>query len=140
MACFALYRASRAVIGYYRPLLDRAGITYPQLLVLIALWDRDGRTVGELGAELQLDSGTLSPMIKRLEATGLVERQRDRTDERVVTVHLTEAGAALEEEGCAIPLAIGDASDFTAEEFHALREELNRLTDSISRHTGTTEQ
>ncbi|WP_281276839.1 MarR family winged helix-turn-helix transcriptional regulator [Glycomyces buryatensis] len=138
MACFALYSASRAVTGYYRPLLDRLGLTYPQLLVLMALWEEDGRSVSALGEALYLDSGTLSPMIKRLETAGLVERRRESDDERRVTVHLTEAGSALEGEGCAIPLTIADASNLSVEELFALRDKLNELTDSLHGRTETT--
>nr|WP_277605665.1 MarR family transcriptional regulator [Glycomyces sp. L485] len=134
MACFALYSASRAVIGFYRPLLDRLGLTYPQFLVLMALWDSDGLAVGELGESLHLDSGTVSPLVKRLETAGLVERRRESGDERRVTVHLTEAGAALEEEGCEIPLAIGRASKMSIEEINGLRDQLNRLADSVREH------
>lgn len=135
MACFAISSATRAVTGFYRPLLDRLGITYPQLLVLMALWDTDGLTVSALGEALHLDSGTVSPLLKRLEAAGLVERRREIRDERVVTVHLTDAGKALEKEGCEVPLAIADASDLSADELFALRDQLNRLTDSIRDHT-----
>ncbi|GAB3992188.1 MarR family transcriptional regulator [Glycomyces albus] len=135
MACFALYSAARAVTGYYRPLLDRLGLTYPQFLILVALWETDGRTVSALGEELALDSGTVSPLLKRLEAAGLVERRREASDERVVTVHLTEDGKALEAEGCEIPRTIADASDMTVEEIFALRDQINRFTDSIRKNT-----
>ena len=140
LACFALYSASRAVTGFYRPLLDRLGLTYPQLLVLMALWDEDGRSVSAIGEALFLDSGTVSPLVKRLEASGLVERRRERHDERRVTVHLTEAGAALETEGCEVPKALGEVSDLTVEEILDLRDRLNKLTDSIHRHTAATQK
>src|SRR2546423_12178774 len=94
LTCFALYAASRAVINAYRPLLDEAGITYPQYLVLLVLWQRGPQPVKALGAALQLDSGTLSPLLKRLEAAGLVRRDRQTGDERSVPVTVTPARAA----------------------------------------------
>ena len=94
--CFALYRASRATTAVYRPLLDRLGVTYPQYLVLLALWERDARGVQDLCDALDLDTGTLSPLLKRLESAGLVERTRQRDDERRVVVRLTDAGNALD--------------------------------------------
>src|SRR5579885_1180591 len=93
--CFALYEASRATIDLYRPLLDELGITYPQYLVLLILWERGTCSVKELGGLLHLDSGTLSPLLKRLEATGFIKRQRRAADERVVDISLTETGQAL---------------------------------------------
>lgn len=130
-ACFALYTASRAVIGLYRPLLDRLGLTYPQFLVLMALWEHDGLTVTALGGALQLDSGTVSPLLKRLEAAGFVERRRESGDERRVTVHLTAAGAELERRGCEITQVVGEASDMSYEEIVALRDKLNEFTAAI---------
>lgn len=138
-ACFAMYAASRAVIGLYRPLLDRLGLTYPQFLVLMALWETDGRTVTALGDALQLDSGTVSPLLKRLEAAGFVERRRESGDERRVTVHLTESGAALERRGCEITEVVGAASGMTYEELIALRDKLNEFTEAIRTRENTTE-
>jgi DNA-binding MarR family transcriptional regulator len=141
-ACFALYTASRAVIGLYRPMLDRLGLTYPQFLVLMALWETDGLTVTALGDALQLDSGTVSPLLKRLEAAGFVERRRGSSssggDERRVTVHLTEAGAALESQGCEITQVVGGASGMSYEDLIALRDKLNEFTESVrTRGTAT---
>jgi DNA-binding MarR family transcriptional regulator len=130
-ACFALYTASRAVTGLYRPLLDKLGLTYPQFLVLMALWENDGLTVTDLGDALQLDSGTVSPLLKRLEAAGFVERRRESGDERRVTVHLTENGAALEREGCEITQVVGEASSMSYEELVALRDKLHEFTEAI---------
>ena len=93
--CFALYAASLAVTRAYKPLLDELGLTYPQYLVLHALWEADGRTVGAIGERLALDSSTITPLLKRLEAAGLVVRARDREDERQVRVGLTAAGWAM---------------------------------------------
>ena len=138
-ACFALYTASRAVIGLYRPLLDRLGLTYPQFLVLMALWENDGLTVTALGDALHLDSGTVSPLLKRLEAAGFVERRRDFGDERRVTVHLTEAGAALERDGCELTQVVASASRLSYEELVALRDKLNEFTEAVRTHQTTTD-
>ncbi|CAN5253269.1 MarR family transcriptional regulator [soil metagenome] len=93
--CFALYAAARATQQVYRPMLDELDLTYPQYLVLLALWERDGLTVSDLGERLYLDSGTLSPLLRRLETRGAVERRRTSADGRQVTVHLTDVGLAL---------------------------------------------
>src|SRR3954451_24599209 len=93
--CFALYHASRALTRAYGPLLEPLGLTYPQYLVLLVLWERDGLAVKDIGERLKLDSGTLTPLLKRLEQQGLVARQRGEDDERVVRVHLTPAGRGL---------------------------------------------
>lgn len=144
-ACFALYAASRATTSLYRPLLDKLGLTYPQFLVLMALWETDGLTVTALGDELQLDSGTVSPLLKRLEAAGFVERRRGSAasgsgDERRVTVHLTETGAALERDGCEITQVVGAASGLSYEELIAMRDQLNEYTEALrTRQTTTTE-
>ncbi|MEU6246143.1 MarR family transcriptional regulator [Glycomyces sp. NPDC047010] len=130
-ACFAMYAASRAVVGLYRPMLDRLGLTYPQFLVLMLLWEADGRTVGDIAEELQLDSGTVSPLLKRLEAAGFVERRRESGDERRVTVHLTASGAELESQGCEITQVVGSASGMSYDELIALRDRLNQFTASV---------
>ena len=101
--CFPLYAAARAVQQRYRPLLDELGITYPQYLVLLVLWEEDGLSVKRIGARLMLDSGTLTPLLKRLEAAGLLERRRSAADGRVVTAHLTGAGAALKDRAASVP-------------------------------------
>jgi DNA-binding MarR family transcriptional regulator len=108
-ACFALYSASRAVTDVYRPLLAELGLTYPQYLVLLILWESEPRTVRDVGAALALDYGTVSPLLKRLEGTGLVERRREARDERTVTVHLTDAGRALRARVAHVPETIGCA-------------------------------
>ncbi|MGQ0573249.1 MAG: MarR family winged helix-turn-helix transcriptional regulator [Pseudonocardia sp.] len=104
--CFALAVASRTVIGLYRPLLDPMGLTHPQYLVMLALWERSPRSVKDLGSALALDPGTLSPLLKRLEAGGLVVRARERTDERLLAVQLTTRGRALRHEAERVPPAI----------------------------------
>lgn len=99
--CFSLYGASMAISRLYKPMLDDIGITYPQYLVLHALWEEDGRTVGAIAQRLALESSTVTPLVKRLEATGLVVRERNPADERQVQVRLTPPGAALKEQcGC----------------------------------------
>lgn len=101
--CFALYRASRAFTRAYAPLLEPLGLTYPQYLVFLALWERDGRAVHELGTCLALDSGTLTPLLKRLEQRGLIDRRRRSDDERVVEVFLTAAGRGLRARARKVP-------------------------------------
>ncbi|MPQ98744.1 MarR family transcriptional regulator [Modestobacter sp. I12A-02628] len=125
--CFALYAASRAVTGRYRPMLEQIGLTYPQYLVMMLLWERDDQTVGELGARLALDSGTLSPLLKRLTAAGLVSRARRVEDERSVSITLTDAGRALEEKGMAISEEMIDALGLGMTEFDELKERLRVL-------------
>jgi len=130
--CFALYAASRAVTALYRPLLDQLGLTYPQYLVMLVLWERGASPVKDLGAALQLDYSTLSPLLKRLEAAGLVRRERRTDDERSVLIDLTDAGLALRDKARAVPPIIGDAMDLPADDFAALRAALRRLTESVS--------
>jgi DNA-binding MarR family transcriptional regulator len=108
-ACFALYSASRAVTDVYRPLLAELGLTYPQYLVLLVLWERDPRPVKEIGEALQLDYGTISPLLKRLEASELVSRRRLASDERSVVIELTGQGRALRERAAGLPERIGCA-------------------------------
>ncbi|WP_089021995.1 MarR family winged helix-turn-helix transcriptional regulator [Micromonospora coriariae] len=133
--CFALYAASRALTDVYRPILDRFGLTYPQYLVLLVLWERpdDAPTVSELGAELRLDSGTLSPLLKRLEGAGLVVRRRSARDERRVEVGLTEQGRTLRQQVDEVPLQIARATGLDIAELVALRDTLTRVTDTIHR-------
>lgn len=104
--CFPIYAASRRMTALYRPLLAPLGLTYPQYLVMLVLWESDGRSVSEIGQELALDSGTLTPLLKRLEAAGHLERRRAADDNRVVLVHLTAPGRALRDEAESIPGAL----------------------------------
>jgi DNA-binding MarR family transcriptional regulator len=131
--CFALYSASRAATAVYRPLLEDLGLTYPQYLVMLVLWESEPRGVKELGEELGLDSGTLSPLLKRLEALGFVERRRSGEDERRVAIHLTPAGRALSGKANGIPQHLADAAGLSAEEVEQLRSTLRRLTDALNR-------
>ncbi|MFG2372087.1 MarR family winged helix-turn-helix transcriptional regulator [Streptomyces sp. NPDC048504] len=124
--CFALYAASRAVTARYRPLLDELGLTYPQYLVMLVLWEQDSISVRDLGAALQLESSTLSPLLKRLETNGLLRRERRRDDERSVAIRLTDAGERMREQAAAVPLAIGDAMGLTPAQ-DALTKQLLRL-------------
>ncbi|MFC4947408.1 MarR family winged helix-turn-helix transcriptional regulator [Pseudonocardia sp. GCM10023141] len=129
--CFALYTASRAMTSCYRPLLDELGITYPQYLVLLVLWERGDTPVTGIGQALQLETGTLSPLLKRLEAMGLVTRTRQADDERSVLVALTVEGRALEDRGHAVQTGIGEAAGMTWAEMSELRETLHQLTDRL---------
>ncbi|GAA3839264.1 MarR family winged helix-turn-helix transcriptional regulator [Streptomyces chiangmaiensis] len=138
--CFTLYAASRAVIGAYRPLLDELGLTYPQYLVMVVLWQHGTAPVKDLVSALQLDYGTVTPLIKRLEANGWLKRQRRADDERVVEVALTPEGAALSRNIRAVPLAIGDAMGLTPEEFRTAQDLLRRLTTNVVRHTAGAER
>ena len=130
--CFALYSASRALTGFYRPLLDELGITYPQYLVLLALWERDGVAVGELAQRLRLDYGTLSPLLKRLEAAGLVDRVRRAADERSVTVTLTANGVALRSRAECIPGEVVAATGLDPDGADTLRVQLERLVAAVT--------
>ncbi|WP_280226903.1 MarR family winged helix-turn-helix transcriptional regulator [Nocardia cyriacigeorgica] len=126
--CFALYAASRAMIRLYRPLLDELGLTYPQYLVMLVLWERGEVSVKDLGAALELDSGTLSPLLKRLEAAGLVHRRRAADDERSVVVEATAEGQALRERARAVPRQVGCATGLDAAELAGFRAQLRAVT------------
>jgi DNA-binding MarR family transcriptional regulator len=130
--CFALYAASRAVTTRYRPLLDELNLTYPQYLVMLVLWEQDEISVRDLGAALQLESSTLSPLLKRLEAHGLLRRERRPEDERSVAIRLTDAGAELREQARAVPVAIGDAMGLTPEQDDLAKQLLRLLTANVT--------
>jgi DNA-binding MarR family transcriptional regulator len=129
---FALYAASRAVINAYRTLLRDLGLTYPQYLVMLVLWERGDCMIKDLGSVLRLDYGTLSPLLKRLEAAGLIRRARRADDERSVQVALTDKGSALREEAQAVPTFIGNATGLDGESLTTLRVTLGRLTALVS--------
>lgn len=129
--CFALYAASRSVTGLYRPLLEPLGLTYPRYLVMLVLWEQDGLTVRELGQRLQLDSGTLTPLLKRLQSAGLVTRQRRKQDEREVDIRLTDAGLALRDKASGIPECLAQCMQLPFAQMQSLRDELKRLTRQI---------
>jgi DNA-binding MarR family transcriptional regulator len=125
--CFALYSASLAMSRLYKPLLDPLGLTYPQYLVMLVLWEGDGLTVGQLGERLALDSGTLTPLLKRLEAGALLQRLRDAADERRVLLQLTPAGRALKRRAAAVPVVMAEASGCSLGEIGELTSRLQAL-------------
>jgi len=125
--CFALSVASRNVVALYRPLLEPMGLTHPQYLVMLALWGESPLSVKKISGLLPLDPGTLSPLLKRLEAAGLVRRERDRHDERQLAVTLTEAGIALRARAELIPAAMVQRLDMPIEELEHLHEMLTRV-------------
>ena len=129
--CFVLYAASRAMTAAYGPLLQPLGLTYPQYLGMVVLWEADGVSVKAVGERLQLDSGTLTPLLKKLEARGLVTRARDEKDARVVRVKLTRTGRALERKARSIPSALACQLDITLPAVARLREELTALTQTL---------
>ncbi len=130
--CFAVYSLGHAFNRAYKPLLEALGLTYPQYVAMVVLWERDDRTVSELGDKLHLDSGTLTPLLKRLEAAGLVQRARDPEDERQVRIRLTKAGQALKEKARAIPAAMLCATGQSAPDLRALKDELLHLRDQLN--------
>jgi DNA-binding MarR family transcriptional regulator len=125
--CFALAVASRSVIALYRPLLEPMGLTHPQYLVMLALWEESPLSVKQLSGLLQLDPGTLSPLLKRLESSGYVTRQRDPRDERSLAVTLTDAGQELRTEALNIPPAIIDRLGMSLSELETLHKNLTRV-------------
>lgn len=129
--CFSLNAASRAFGGVYRVILKDLGITYPQYLVMLVLWEHGELPVKKLGEHLRLDSGTLSPLLKRLETAGLVRRERSARDERSVEVRLTEEGVALRERAARVPRRIVSATGFDVDELRALRTRLDELTSAL---------
>jgi MarR family transcriptional regulator, organic hydroperoxide resistance regulator len=134
--CFALYAASRAMTGYYRPLLDTIGLTYPQYLVMLVLWERGDTTVSGIGQALQLETGTLSPLLQRLEALGFVRRTRQLGDQRSVLVALTPAGHALEQDVVSTQKQVGSATGLGRAESAALRELLHGLAGRLRSAVG----
>ena len=129
--CFALYSAGHAFTRLYKPLLDPLGLTYPQYLVMAVLWERDGRTVGEIGEKLLLESSTLTPLLKRLETAGMVRRTRDQDDERVVRIQLTPKGAELKQKAVEIPQAIGCSTNITIPEVMKLTADIKALREKL---------
>jgi MarR family transcriptional regulator, organic hydroperoxide resistance regulator len=135
MVCFAVYSAGHAFTRAYKPLLDALGLTYPQYLVMVVLWEQDGQTVGAIGERLKLDSSTLTPLLKRLEAAGYVRRERDPEDERQVRVRLAEPGRALKEKAKAIPASMLRASGQSARDLLKLKAEIAALRDALDAST-----
>lgn len=126
--CFALYTAARTASAAYREGLAELGLTYTQYVTLLALWERDAQTVSELGEALHLDSGTLSPLLRRLAAAGLVERRRDPGDERRVSISLTDAGRALQPRACALQGELAQRANLTRAEAETLRSLAQRFS------------
>lgn len=130
--CFSLYASSRAITRMYRPFLEELGITYPQYLVLLVLWEQKESTVKELSEKLDLDSGTLTPMLKRMEAQQLVQRKRSAEDERVVNIVITEAGIALQERAFCIPQTLFASLGLSLEEIQSFNVQLKRIINSVN--------
>lgn len=133
--CFALYSTSLAMTKLYKPLLEPLGLTYPQYLVMLVLWQQDGLTVSQLGDRLALDSGTLTPLLKRLEAGGLVQRLRDSADERRVLLQLTAEGRALRRQAMKVPASVAQASGCPLDEIASLTSRLQALRERIQSST-----
>ncbi len=130
--CYAIYSAALAINRLYKPALDALGLTYPQYLVLLALWEEDRLPVHAIAARLALESSTLTPMLKRLEAAGLVTRRRDARDERQVVIALTDEGRALKERAGCVPLTLAAASGMDVDDLARLNEEVRALRDSLT--------
>jgi DNA-binding MarR family transcriptional regulator len=131
--CFAVYTASHAFNRVYKPLLDELGLTYPQYLAMVCLWEEDGQTVGGLGEKLFLESSTLTPLLKRLETAGYIRRERSREDERVVVLRLTEEGKRLKEKAETVPGCIIDASNRSGDELARLQAEIVALREALNK-------
>lgn len=134
--CFAVYSTAHAFNRVYKPLLDRLGLTYPQYLVMLVLWERDDVPLKDIGEKLFLDSGTLTPLLKRLEASGLIKRTRSTEDERQVLIALTPKGQALREEARAVPQSILSSSACSVGELFAMKNELVALRDKLTAALG----
>src|SRR5689334_10615277 len=134
--CFAIYSTAHAFNRVYKPLLDRLGLTYPQYLAMLVLWERDGVPVKEIGERLFLDSGTLTPLLKRLEKAQLVKRTRSREDERQVLIALTPQGHALQEKAKAVPHSVLAATACSVAELSAIKNELVALRDRLNEAAG----
>jgi MarR family transcriptional regulator, organic hydroperoxide resistance regulator len=130
--CFAVYSAAHAFNRVYKPLLDRLGLTYPQYLVMLVLWERDNIPLKDIGERLFLDSGTLTPLLKRLEGTDLIKRTRSTEDERQVLIELTRDGHALREKAKAVPQSILAASACSVGELVAMKNEIVALRDRLN--------
>ena len=129
--CFALYSTSLIMTKMYKPMLDAIGLTYPQYLVMLVLWEDDGLIVSEIGERLMLDSGTLTPLLKRMAANGLLVRQRDSEDERRVRIELTAAGKLLKVRAAEIPSCIRDAAGCSVTELRSLSQHIRKFRQSL---------
>ncbi|TCL74675.1 MarR family transcriptional regulator [Rhizobium sp. BK251] len=131
--CFAIYSVTHALNRVYKPILDELGLTYPQYLVMVALWEKDWQTVGGIGERLFLESSTLTPLLKRLEAADLIRRERSKQDERQVLIRLTPQGKALRDKAVNVPACIVEASGTTAENVQRLKSELVALRNAFDK-------
>jgi DNA-binding MarR family transcriptional regulator len=131
--CFPLYVIAKEITGLYRPFLDELDITYPQYLVMMVLWENDGLTVSHIGDKLFLDSGTLTPLLKRLEAKGFIVRKRNKEDERVVEAFLSESGRELQQKACEIPGKILEKIDVEPEDLVQLKENIQKIVSKIKK-------
>lgn len=131
MVCFAIYSSANALARAYQPILAKLDLTYPQFLVMLVLWENDDQTVSQIGAKLGLDSGTLTPLLKRLEAAGRIQRRRDAQDERQVRITLTDAGHALRQAAADVPEAIICALGQPLDELIDMRERLFNIRDNL---------
>jgi len=131
--CFPLYVIAKEITGLYRPFLDELDITYPQYLVMMVLWEHDGLPVNSIGEKLYLDSGTLTPLLKRLENKGFIERKRKKEDERVVEVFITESGRNLQEKACEIPEKLFHKIGASPEDWKALKENVQKILTKIEK-------
>lgn len=126
--CFPIYAFAKEIINQYRPLLDAIDLTYPQYLVMLVLWEFESQTVNQLGEKLKLDSGTLTPLLKRMEAKLLVTRTRSIMDERVVNIALTQNGKALQLKAANIPSQLIEAMNVTVEELEELKNIISKIS------------
>jgi DNA-binding MarR family transcriptional regulator len=131
LVCFAVYSAGHAFNRVYKPLLDELGLTYPQYLVMVSLWDKNDQTVGELGELLFLESSTLTPLLKRLETVGYLTRSRDPSDERQVRIRLTNAGRALQKRARDIPRCILEATGLSIADLRRLQRDVSNLRQNL---------
>jgi DNA-binding MarR family transcriptional regulator len=138
--CFMFYATSRAIVDAYRPALASIGLTYPQYLVMLILWEQDGQAVGEIGAKLRLESNTLTPLLKRLEANGLVMRERDRRDERQVRIALTSAGRRLKRAVHVVPEALACRLTLPAATVEQLRLHMDLILRTLGTGVASSEQ
>ena len=129
--CFPIYALSKEIVNMYRPLLDKLGLTYPQYLVMMVLWENNFLSVGQIGEALRLDTGTLTPLLKRLEAKELVLRRRSNLDERIVIVSLTDKGKDLKSEATCVPAELAKKIDLPAHEVKQLRELIHKILNTI---------
>lgn len=138
--CFAFYTCSREIMKLYRPLLSELGLTYTQYITLLALWERDGITVKKLGSMLFLDSGTLTPLLKKLEQMNLVTRTRDKADERNVIIALTEEGKALKNKACTVPMRLFEGTYAEVEDIISMHQHINEFLRKIGGDSDQPEQ